>query len=184
VFTIVTKPCLEFRISCHCSFVEDRNMRSRKRQNPKTYNQGHCLPSGVVISVLPEGLVFHHVGFACTDLDAEERVFSCFGYTREGPDFQDSIQGVRGRFLANGGPRLELLSELPGSAVLAPWLRRNIRMYHVAYEAADFRAANAAVAALGAKCVVAPVSAAAFAGRMISFYMLPNGFLLELIEAI
>jgi len=57
-------------------------------------------------------------------------------------------------------------------------------MYHVAYEAADFRAANADVAALGAKCVVSPVSAVAFAGRMISFYMLPNGFLLELIEAI
>jgi methylmalonyl-CoA/ethylmalonyl-CoA epimerase len=141
------------------------------------------LGSEVFLSVLSKGLAFHHVGFACTDLDAEERVFACFGYTREGPDFHDSVQGVHGRFLANGGPRLELLSELPGSVVLAPFLRRNIRMYHVAYEAADFRAANAAVAALGATCVVPPVSAVAFAGRMISFYMLPNGFLLELIEA-
>src|SRR5207249_3024206 len=135
------------------------------------------------MSVLSECLAFHHVGFACTDLDAEERVFACFGYTPEGQDFQDPVQGIRGRFLASGGPRLELLSELPGSAVLAPWLRRNIRMYHVAYEATDFATANAAVAALGAKCVVPPVSAVAFAGRKISFYMLPNGFLIELIEA-
>jgi methylmalonyl-CoA/ethylmalonyl-CoA epimerase len=136
------------------------------------------------MSVLPECLVFHHVGFACTDLDAEERVFTNLGYTREGPDFQDSVQGVRGRFLAGGGPRLELLSELPGSVVLTPWLRRNIKMYHVAYEAADFATASTAVAELGAKCVVPPVSAVAFAGRKICFYMLPNGFLIELIEAL
>ena len=68
------------------------------------------------MSTLRDCLAFHHVGFACTDLDAEERVFACFGYTPEGQDFQDPVQGIRGRFLASGGPRLELLSELPGSA--------------------------------------------------------------------
>ena len=135
------------------------------------------------MSTLRDCLAFHHVGFACTDLDAEERIFACLGYTREGPDFEDRVQGIRGRFLACGGPRLELLSELPDSAVLAPWLRRGVRMYHLAYEAADFARADNAIAALGAECVVAPVSAVAFGGRNICFYMLPNGFLIELIEA-
>ena len=128
-------------------------------------------------------LGFHHVGLACTDLDAEERVFAALGYVREGPDFEDPAQGVRGRFLVGAGPRLELLSELPTGTVLGPWLRKGVKMYHVAYEAADLAAADIAVTGLGAKRVVAPVPAVAFGGRCIAFYMMPNGFLLELIEA-
>ena len=130
-----------------------------------------------------DGLGFHHVGLACADLDAEERAFARLGYTREGPDFEDPVQGVRGRFLVGAGPRLELLCELPGGTVLGPWLRKGVKMYHVAYEAADLAEADAAVTALGARRVVAPVPAVAFGGRRIAFYMMPNGFLVELIEA-
>src|SRR5215831_120731 len=130
-----------------------------------------------------DGLRFHHVGLACTDLDAEERVFAQLGYTREGPDFEDPAQGVRGRFLVGAGPRLELLCELPTGTVLGPWLRKGVKMYHVAYEAADLAAADIAVTALGARRVVSPVPAVAFGGRCIAFYMMPNGFLIELIEA-
>ena len=130
-----------------------------------------------------DGLGFHHVGLACADLDAEERVFARLGYTREGPDFEDPVQGVRGRFLVGAGPRLELLCELPTGTVLGPWLRKGVKMYHVAYEAADLAAADIAVTALGARRVVAPVPAVAFGGRCIAFYMMPNGFLIELIDA-
>jgi FkbH-like protein len=130
-----------------------------------------------------DGLGFHHVGLACADLDAEERVFARLGYTREGPDFEDPVQGIRGRFLVGAGPRLELLCELPTGTVLGPWLRKGVKMYHVAYEAVDLAAADIAVTAFGARRVVAPVPAVAFGGRRIAFYMMPNGFLIELIEA-
>jgi glyoxalase/bleomycin resistance protein/dioxygenase superfamily protein len=134
-------------------------------------------------SALLEDLAFHHLGVACTDLDIEERVFASLGYKREGSDFEDPVQGVRGRFLAGGGPRIELLSELPGSVVLSPWLRKGVKIYHSAYAAADLATADVALAALGAKRVVAPVPAVAFRGHRICFYMLPTRFLIELIEA-
>ena len=56
-------------------------------------------------------------------------------------------------------------------------------MYHVAYEAGGLAAADTAVIAFGARRLVAPVPAVAFGGTCIAFYMLPNGFLVELIEA-
>lgn len=95
----------------------------------------------------------------------------------------DPIQGVRGRFLVGGGPRMELLvSDGPGG-VLAPWLKTGQKMYHLAYEVADLGSACAALAKAGAKTVVHPVPAIAFGGRKISFLMLPNMLLVELIEA-
>src|SRR5690242_6335231 len=43
-----------------------------------------------------DGLTFHHVGVACSTLDAEEKVFTALGYVREHPDFVDPVQGVHG----------------------------------------------------------------------------------------
>ncbi len=125
---------------------------------------------------------FHHVGVACRDLDLEEARFALLGYRREGPDFEDSIQGVRGRFLVGGGPRMELLVSTGPGGVLAPWLKTGQKMYHLAYEVADIGLAGAALAKSGAKTVVAPVPAVAFGGCRISFLMLPNMLLVELIE--
>ena len=131
---------------------------------------------------VPKGLAFHHIGVACRSLDAEERVYASLGYSREGVDFQDPIQGIGGRFLTGGGPRLELLIELPGSGVLTPWLRKGIRLYHLAWEADDLRAASAAFQATRARVVAEPVPAVAFGGREITFLMLPNLQLIELIS--
>jgi methylmalonyl-CoA/ethylmalonyl-CoA epimerase len=131
---------------------------------------------------LPSGLLFHHIGVACRNLDAEERAYARLGYTREGADFQDPIQGIGGRFLTGAGPRLELLIELPGSGVLTPWLRKGIRLYHLAWEAENLREASASLQATRARVVVDPVPAVAFGGREITFLMLPNLQLIELIS--
>jgi len=129
------------------------------------------------------GLQFHHIGIATSDLDKEESHYSGLGYLKEGADFTDPVQGIRGRFLAGGGPRLELLVEIPGRTVLAPWLRKGIRLYHLAWEAEDLAGASDAFVARRARVVVPPVAAVAFGGRRISFLMLPNMQLIELIEA-
>jgi len=128
------------------------------------------------------GLVFHHVGVACRNLDAEERVYTGLGYLRDGADFEDPMQGIGGRFLTGGGPRLELLVELPGSGVLTPWLRKGIRLYHLAWEAEDLARDSARLVQARAKVVVEPVPAVAFGGRRITFLMLPNLQLIELIS--
>lgn len=125
---------------------------------------------------------FHHFGVACRDLDLEAAHYRTFGYRPERDDFEDPIQGVRGRFLIDGGPRLELLVALPGSAVLDPWLRGGSRIYHQAFEVDDLPGSIASLMADRARVVVEPVPAVAFDGRSISFVMLRTLALIELIE--
>ncbi|MFO1487496.1 MAG: VOC family protein [Verrucomicrobiota bacterium] len=124
---------------------------------------------------------FHHIGVACRDLESETRRFAALGYTVEGPDFTDPIQGVSGRFLVGGGPRLELLIPLSTEGVLAPWLKTGAKLYHLAYLVPDFDGEMTRLRGQGAKVVVPPVPAVAFANRRITFLMLPNMMLVELI---
>jgi methylmalonyl-CoA/ethylmalonyl-CoA epimerase len=131
----------------------------------------------------PPPLAFHHLGVACTDLDREARAYALLGYRPEGPDFEDAVQGVRGRFLVGGGPRLELLVSLPGRAVLDPWLTGGSRIYHQAFTTTDLAASHADLRRAGARTVVAPVPATAFGGRRICFVMLRTMALVELVES-
>ena len=126
-------------------------------------------------------LHFHHIGVACRDLDAETLRLATLGYAVEGPDFTDPTQGVRGRFLSGGGPRLELLAPLAAEGFLTPWLRVGVKMYHLAYETSDFDSDFAQLRGQGAKVVVRPVPAVAFDAKRIAFLMLPNMMLTELI---
>ena len=67
---------------------------------------------------------FHHLGVACLDLDKESKPWVTLGYRPEAPDFEDTIQQVRGRFLIGAGPRLELLvATTPTSPVTAALAR-------------------------------------------------------------
>lgn len=125
---------------------------------------------------------FHHIGVACRDLDAEQKAYAVLGYQVERPDFDDPIQGVRGRFLVGPGPRMELLVERGDSSVLAPWLRKGIKLYHLAFEAWDIDDTRRLLGAASARRVVDPVPAVAFDGRTIEFWMLPNLLLVEFIE--
>jgi methylmalonyl-CoA/ethylmalonyl-CoA epimerase len=127
-------------------------------------------------------LAFHHVGVACRNLDSETRRLAALGYAPEGADFTDPVQGVTGRFLVGGGPRLELLVPLV-EGHLSPWLKAGVKLYHLAYETPDFEGGIGRLRGSGAKVVVPPVPSVAFAGRRIAFLMLPNMLLTELIEA-
>ncbi len=124
---------------------------------------------------------FHHIGVACRNLDSEARRFAALGYIQEGVDFTDPIQGVSGRFLIGGGPRLELLIPHSADGCLAPWLKTGAKLYHLAYVVSDFDGEITRLRNEGAKTVVQPVPAVAFEGRHITFLMLPNMMLVELI---
>ena len=127
------------------------------------------------------GATFHHVGIACRDLDAEERALGFLGYVREREDFFDPLQGVHGRFLVGGGPRLELLRNASDPGMLTAWLRKGIKMYHLGYEVDDVRHDSDRLRALGAKELGPILPAVAFGGREICFFMLPNLVTIELI---
>ncbi|WP_116449862.1 VOC family protein [Blastococcus litoris] len=131
----------------------------------------------------PPDLDFHHFGVACRDLDRESQAYALLGYHVEGDDFEDGVQGVRGRFLVGGGPRMELLVPLSGRDVLEPWLAGGSRIYHQAFMTSDLDAALRALSGAGGRTVVAPVPAAAFQGRRICFVMLRTMSLVELIDS-
>jgi methylmalonyl-CoA/ethylmalonyl-CoA epimerase len=128
-------------------------------------------------------LRFHHLGFATKALADDVHVYGLLGYAPEGSEFIDQRQGVRGRFLVGQGPRLELLEPLSGSEVLSPFLRRGVKCYHHAYEVECLDTSLSAFRAMRALVVREPVPAVAFDGRRIAFVMLPNAWMVELIEA-
>ncbi len=128
-------------------------------------------------------MIFHHLGIATESLASDVRAYAALGYKPDGEEFADQIQGVRGLFLAGGGPRLELLEPLPGSDTLAQILRRGVKCYHHAYEVPSLDASLAELRAARAQVIRAPAGAVAFDGRRVVFLVLPNTWIVELIEA-
>lgn len=128
------------------------------------------------------GAEFHHIGVACRSFDVEQRKFEILGYARESEDFHDPVQGVHVRFLTGGGPRLELVRGEGQQGPLSLWLKAGVKMYHIAYEVPGLDQAISHLCDVGAKLLVPPAPAVAFSGRRISFLMLPNMLLVELIE--
>ncbi|MCW6509535.1 VOC family protein [Lichenifustis flavocetrariae] len=126
---------------------------------------------------------FHHLGLACRSIDRETQSWISLGYRQEGSDFEDPIQGVRGRFLIGPGPRLELLMPSGPESPINGMIDRGVKLYHHAFETPSMNDLLAALGAAGCKLTVAPVPAVAFAGRRIAFFLMPNMNLIELIEA-
>jgi len=126
---------------------------------------------------------FHHIGIASKSIEKDILFYSMLDYQPEAPPFEDSIQGIRGQFLVGGGPRLELLENLPGSETLTPWLKSGVKMYHFGYyirHRLDEEIAE--IENQGALLVRPPQPAIAFAGQRICFFMMRNGMMIELIE--
>jgi methylmalonyl-CoA/ethylmalonyl-CoA epimerase len=128
-----------------------------------------------------ERLEFHHVGVVSSNIARETGQLAVLGYHPESEEFTDPLQGVRGLFLGGQSPRLELLSPLDSPGVLEPWIKSKSKLYHLAYQTPDLPQTLAELRTGGAKLVVEPVPAVAFAGRPIAFVMLPNMLLVELI---
>ena len=127
-------------------------------------------------------LRFHHIGYACRDLDSESDKLSMLEYVREGQDFDDPKQMVKGRFLIGPGPRIELLVQYKDATVLEPWLSKGIKMYHLDYEVENLQVEIDRLRKEGAKLIVQPMSAKAFSGENLAFLLLPTMLLVELIQ--
>jgi len=128
-------------------------------------------------------LNFHHIGYACKDLDREQQALSLLGYVQESDDFDDPLQHIKGRFLTGPGPRIELLVQYEGTTVLEPWLMKGVKMYHLAYEVPELEKHISLLQEAGGKITVPAAPAVAFAGREICFIMLPSMQLVELIQS-
>jgi methylmalonyl-CoA/ethylmalonyl-CoA epimerase len=130
---------------------------------------------------MPE-LTFHHIGVACPLIADEIPIWSRLGYKLECDPFIDEAQGIRALFMTGGGPRVELIEALEGSTTLTPWLKRRVKMYHMGYFTSDLDRSIAAFAAEGGTMTREPLQSVHF-GTRITFFMLSNLSLIELIEA-
>lgn len=130
----------------------------------------------------PTTFVFHHLGYATRSIDREAAPLLALGYQPERPPFEDSVQGVRGCFLVGGGPRIELLENLPGSSTLDAFLGAGIKLYHTAYEVDSVDEALAFATAQRARVLSGPSPAVAFDRRPIAFVMFRTGLIVEWIE--
>jgi methylmalonyl-CoA/ethylmalonyl-CoA epimerase len=126
---------------------------------------------------------FHHLGIACTDLSAEAEHWRSIGYREEGERFVDPGLGIQGLFMAGSGPRVELVAPAGEfSQVLTPWLERGIKIYHFAYEVDSLQRSLQHLESKGARTVVKPTPAVAFAGRQVAFSLMRNLVLIEFIQ--
>jgi methylmalonyl-CoA/ethylmalonyl-CoA epimerase len=126
-------------------------------------------------------LTFHHIGVACTSVADEIPIWRQLGYELECDPFVDEAQGIRAVFMTGGGPRMELIEGLDGATTLTPWLKRRVKMYHMGYFTSDLDRSMAAFSAEGATITREPVQSVYF-GKRITFLMLANLALIELIE--
>lgn len=126
---------------------------------------------------------FHHLGVASQSFARDTAAYSVMGYACEGPDYTDPLLGVKCRFLAGPGPRIELVEDLPDSKVVAPWIARGIRIYHQAFFVSDLDAVIASyTSTTRGRVVVPPTPAVAFQGARVSFLAFPGLELFEFIE--
>lgn len=127
-------------------------------------------------------LTFHHIGVACKSVEKEFPMFSLLGYQKESPWFEDPIQGIAGIFItAEGQPRLELMEDINHSGTLAPHIRNGNKMYHFAYTVSDLDAAIKVLQNAKAKMIL-PAKVSSYFGSRICFLVLPNMYMIELIE--
>jgi methylmalonyl-CoA/ethylmalonyl-CoA epimerase len=125
---------------------------------------------------------FHHLGVAVKSLGKGIEQYETLGFAVEEPIFSDPNLGVRGVFLVGPGPRVELLEDLPGFAVVKPWLVRDPAVYHYAYVVDDLDAKLEVTERLRCKTLVSPTSAAGFGGRRVAFVLSPKRLVVEFIE--
>jgi methylmalonyl-CoA/ethylmalonyl-CoA epimerase len=125
---------------------------------------------------------FHHLGVAVKSLEKGIVQYESLGYHVEEPVFSDPVLGITGVFLVGAGPRIELLQDLPGHSVVAPWLVRDPALYHYAYLVDGLDAKLEAVEKCGSKTLVPPTAAVGFGGRRVAFTITRHRLIVEYIE--
>lgn len=124
---------------------------------------------------------FHHLGVACESIAGEIASWEALGYRAESAAFVDEAQGIRGLFMVGGGHRIELLEATNGSTTLTPWIKWRVKLYHIGYLVESIDRAIEILVGDGASVARDPMMSVYFGAR-ISFLMMPNMVLVEVIE--
>ena len=129
--------------------------------------------------VLMFGLVMHHVGIACKDMESTaEFVLRSYVVESDTGKVYDPLQDAYLRLFNEGRPgAIELVS----GPMVANMAKQNITYFHVCYSTPNLEKTLADSQEAGAMIVSAPKPAILFGGRLVAFIYTPLG-LVELLE--
>lgn len=129
------------------------------------------------------GLTFHHIGFACRDIDKTKAFYVNLGYVAADV-VDDPVQHVKVCFLdKEEAPRIELLAPLDEqSPVLRTLESSGVSPYHICYQVSDIEEAIDALRQQRFLLVNGPVPACAMHDRRIAFLFQKHTGLIELVE--
>jgi len=127
---------------------------------------------------------FHHFGMLSLNPESSRQMLESLGYTMKGP-IEDPLQNVRAYFGSHPSmPAVEIISptETPGPVTtLAKRLQQGV--YHLCFEVSDVAAFVEQFSAHGRVMEVSPPKPAVlFGNRRISFHIVENFGLVELLE--
>ena len=132
------------------------------------------------------GLQFDHIGLVVGDMaEGRAALESMFGVDRWTQVFEDPGIGVYVQFgRTEEGPCHELISPLGEASPVATALKRGINILnHVAYLTADLDADAQRLQEMGSMMAGPAKPAVAYGGARVQFWITPQRFMVELIEA-
>jgi methylmalonyl-CoA/ethylmalonyl-CoA epimerase len=128
---------------------------------------------------------FHHIGFLSEDVERDMAAFDLlFGKMAWSARFEDPEQDVIARFGRTAeGLVYELVQPRSDKSPVVRSLkaRQNI-INHLCYRCEDLAETTAELRSQGAVPIGAPRRGVAFSGRLIQFFYMANGMLLEIVE--
>lgn len=128
----------------------------------------------------------HHIGVVVAQIEGEGRIaMQQLGLHPLTEVIADSVQRVKVQFWGREthATTVELIEPYGDGSPVARALEKGGGLNHICYEVDDLEVARAEIIARGAVCVVAPVPAAAFGGRLIAFFFLRTLGLVEYVQA-
>jgi methylmalonyl-CoA/ethylmalonyl-CoA epimerase len=132
------------------------------------------------------GLRFDHIGLVVSDMAGGRAALeSMFGVDRWTQVFEDPGIGVYVQFgRTEEGPCYELISPLGEASPVATALKRGVNILnHVAYLTADLDVESQRLQEMGSMMAGPAKPAVAYGGARVQFWITPQRFMVELIEA-
>ncbi|MDE1176990.1 MAG: VOC family protein [Edaphobacter sp.] len=131
-------------------------------------------------------MTFDHIGLVVGDMaEGRQALTALFGIDRWTQVFEDPGIGVYVQFgRTEEGPCYELIAPLGEASPVQTALKRGINILnHVAYLTADLDAEAKRLEALGSLMAGPAKPAVAYGGARVQFWITPQRFMVELIEA-
>ena len=127
-------------------------------------------------------LNFHHIGIASKNIETEEKYYENLGYEKSSEYFIDENQKIRAVFMESSvSPRIELISELRGGGILSSFLKKGIKMYHIAYSVENIESTADELVKNANAMIISQIKDAEYFKR-VCFLALPNMQIIELVE--